>query len=210
MGVMPLSLAVALRVRQKIAHFRTVGCFVFSAWQNCGKVWSGRLRSSLRRPDFFHTRYSFPYWPASSPSRPATEICRHVGQIRYAIGYHAAFAIDCLCDRITGDAHETTRIGSGLCRRHQSSSQQWPYLAWQAVSTMTWNAAWPVQVRGLLPLNCLAQTAQAPWLSAQPQACFATTRASQPAANIDARAFRGRSNSGNRQRGSSPLAVFSF
>ncbi len=210
MRMMPPSLPVASRLRQKTAHLRTVGCFVFSGWQNCSNVTAGRLRSSLRRPDFFCTRYTFPGWSAFSPSRPATEICRHVRQKRYAIGYHATFAIDCLCGRITGDAHETTRIGSGLCKRHQSSSQQWPYLAWRVVSTMTWNAAWLVQGRGLLPLNCLAQTAQAPWLLAQPQACFATTRASQPAANLDARAFRGRINSGNRQRGSSPLAVFSF
>lgn len=204
------TLRVAAQSKREVAHRGALGQFMFSKGQNCGRLAKGHLRSSIRCPETSRTRYAFPRWPAFSPSRPATESCRQSVKTSTAIGYHGDLGDEYPRGRVTGDAHETTTIGSRLCRRHQSSLQQWQYLVWQVALITTWSAAWWVQARALWPLNCLAQTAQVQSSRVQPWASFVMTQASTPVSKLDNRALCGRINSGSRQRDMSPMAAFSF
>jgi hypothetical protein len=155
-------------------------------------------------------RYPSPDRPANSPSRPMTETCRDNAKNHYDIGYHGDLGIAGINDCVNCDAHSETTIGLRLCKRHQSSLQQWQYSVWQAALTTTWSAAWPARVQALLLRNCLALTAQVQWLLAQLPASFVTTQASLLAAKLDTRAHRGRTLNRNRRRGLALAAVLRF
>lgn len=152
-------------------------------------------------------RYPSPNRPAYSPSRPITVFRLSGRKIIRDIGYHAGIAIHQGAVRANCGAAYITTIGSRLCKRHQSSLQQWQYLVWQVALRATWSVAWPVQVQALWPQKCWAQIAQVQSLPVQPQAYFATMQVSTAAVKVDARAHHGRVISVNRRRGSA-LAAF--
>jgi hypothetical protein len=130
--------------------------------------------------------------------------------LQAAIGYHGKVAHGVGTERTTGgaDIHSTT--GLRLCKRHQSSSQQWLYSALLAASTTTSNVVSSAQVQASRLLKSLVLIAQVQWSWALLLACFATTQASQPAAKLNNRAFAGASFFGKPPVGTSPWAVFAF
>jgi hypothetical protein len=128
----------------------------------------------------------------------------------YDIGYHCKPSIGYVSEHITGDVDPLTKIGSRLCKRHQSSLQQFPYSVWLAASTMTSSVASLARAQALRLPNCLAQTAQVQWSWAPLQAFCATMQASAPAVKLKIRAFAGASTFQNRWRGHTLPAVFSI
>ena len=129
---------------------------------------------------------------AHSHSRPTTVSCRQGHEMRYAIGYHGVLRIALQRVRTIWGAQSKIMIGLRLCKRHQSSSQQLQYSVWQAALTMTSSVASLAQQAASWLLKSSAQIVPAPWLSAQPLACCATTQASKPAAKTKTCAPSGR------------------
>ena len=210
MAYAPARNAPVSHFRRKPAEIVAAERKPFAVRHGYAKVLSKVMLSSICSITRFLHRYPSHPRPAYSPSRSAWDSCLPNGKSNSAIGYRGKAAHDIDTRRITRDAHEKTTMGSRLCKRHQSSFQQWQHSVWQVALKTTWSAALSARVQGLLPLNCLARIAPVRWLSAPLLACCATTRASLLANRLDNRALSGRLTSGSRQRGLPPLAAFSI
>lgn len=186
----------------------TILCFL--DFQTCGTVIAVARRSSNRRAACSLYRYPSLDRPAYSPSRPITVFRPSQSENTVDIGYHHDSAMHLRADRVNCGATLTITIGLRLCKRHQSSLQQWQFSVWLAALKATWNAVWQAQAQALWPQNSLEQTAQAQCLPVLPLAYCATTQGSTAAAKVDNRAHRGRINFGNRRRGYAPAAVLRF
>ena len=182
----------------------------FAVRRGYGKFLIKVMLSSICSITRFLHRYPSHPRPAYSPSRSARDVGFAQRPDNSAIGYRGKAAHVMPTGRTVGGPHQTTTIGLRLCKRHQSSLQQWQYLVWRVASTMTWSAAWPAQVQASLHQSCSVRIKRDPLSPVQPQACFATTQALLLANRLDNRALSGRITSGSRQRGLPPLAAFSF
>ena len=190
----------------------------FGRAQHARYLWShycGIVRLTTKVPSTLDVvnslyRYPSPNRPAYSPSGPITVCRRNSARRNYDIGYHSELGFVENSGRINCDAPSETTIGLRLCKRHQSSLQQWQYSVWQVASIMTSNAALQARAQALLPQNCLALTGPVQWLLAPVLASFVTTQAWPLAAKLDTRAHRGRTIKKNRRRGFALAAVLRF
>ena len=173
---------------------------------------NGKAGWSSKRPGF-NTLYRYPSLPrpVCTANRPTTllRVLRAFSRApTLAIGYHAN------ADNVLAQAGatvalaQTTKIGKEQCKRFRSFLRQWQYSVWQGALTMMSSVALPVQARGLSPLNCWAPTGPARWLSVQPQASSATTRAF--AADLRLFAPAGVQHAKAVAGGYSPAAAFCF
>lgn len=186
--------------------------------QHARYLWShycAIVRSTTKAPSTLDVvnslyRYPSPNRPAYSPSGPITVSCLNAARKKYDIGYHSEMGFGANSGRINCDAPSETTIGLRLCKRHQSSLQQWQFLVWLVALTMTSNAALQARAQALLPQNCLALTGPVQWLLAPVLASFVTTQAWPLAAKLDSRAHRGRTINKNRRRGFALAAVLRF
>ena len=196
--------------QREFAYFGRIAQQYFSGLGSSDKVELAAGRSSNCSAANSLYRYPSPDRPAYSPSRSITEIRLNKDNLTRDIGYHAEIAIDRGVVRTNCGAADITTIGLRLCKRHQSSLQQWQYLVWQVALITTQSAAWLAQALVWLPLKCWAQIAQAQCLLAQLSACFATTQVYALAAKVNNRAHLGRAMNKDRRPGYSRAAVFSF
>ena len=202
-------------LERETAQFQAVTTRGYAAAIPAVKIRSVALLSSNRGAAVSLHRYPSPDRSAYSPSGPITVrlqavrsiFCRSSAQIRNVIGYHGECLMSWRASRVTSGAAWTTIKGLKRCRkRNHSLSRQLPYSVCQVASTMTRNVVLQVQQADLSQPNFWVQIPQHPLLSAAPQACSATTQGF--AANLIARAPRGRINFENRRTGLSRVAVF--
>lgn len=180
----------ALFGRREFAHFDKDAQNVFSKWKLKCTMNKGFPLSSRRSPTLQPFTTANTGWPAFSPSRPTPVCCRILQEIDCAIGYQRHLVFDDQCDRNDSDTQDITKVGLGLCKRHQSSSRQWRSSDWLVALITTWNAASWVQALGLQLRKFWAQIAQAAWLSVQPLASSVTTRACADKVKTNARTGR--------------------
>ena len=196
--------------KREVAYSDQVAQQYFQGAHSFDRIEHALGHSSTRSVAYSLYRYPSPDRPAYSPSRPITVFRLCSAESACDIGYHDEIVIhrQAGCTH-SGATHETT-IGLRLCKRHQSSLQQWQYSVWQVASIMTSNAALQARAQALLPQNYLALTGPAQWLLAPVLASFVTTQAWPLAAKLDTRAHRGRTIKKNRRRGFALAAVLRF
>jgi len=190
----------------------------FGRAQHARYLWShycAIVRSTTKAPSTLDVvnslyRYPSPNRPAYSPSGPITVSCRNSARKKYDIGYHSELGFGANSGRINCDAPSETTIGLRLCKRHQSSLQQWQYSVWLVALRTTWSAALSALELALRPRRSLERTEPVRLPLVQLQVFCAITQASRAAKNLDTRAHRGRTINKNRRRGFALAAVLRF